>query len=374
MPAPIKVGFIGYGGSTKTYHLPYLLPHPELEVYAFFQRAEAPPDPKSQKAGSHCTVDFPTAKHYRTSEEFFADKDIELVVICTHTDTHSIFAEQALKNSKHVVVEKPFTSSSEEADRLIAVSKQGKSLLTVYQNRRWDGDFRTLRHIVKEDALGTITEAEIHYDFENPPWLRYLSQKEYTPGSGMMFGLGSHTIDQALLLFGRPKSVTAFLRVLRGIESEVEDSFTIILQYDTPLLVTIKTTTHTPLEHQLKYLVRGTKGSYIKFGTDTQEEHTISGKPSTDPSFGIEDASTHGLLTTYEQFDSKTQTYNAAEKKYVGKYPTIKGWNRGYYENIVDAIRGRAELDVKPEQSRDGIRLIELARLSNETGRTVPWS
>jgi predicted dehydrogenase len=101
MPTPIKVGFIGYGGSTKTYHLPYLLPHPELEVYAFFQRAEAPPDPKSQKAGSHCTVDFPTAKHYRTSEEFFADKDIELVIICTHTDTHSKFAEQALKNSKH---------------------------------------------------------------------------------------------------------------------------------------------------------------------------------------------------------------------------------------------------------------------------------
>ena len=99
--APINVGIIGYGGSAKIYHLPFILPNPELEVYAFLQRAEAPKDASVAKPGSHCTVDFPNAKHYRAAEDFFADEEIELVIVCSHTDTHAGFAEQALKASKH---------------------------------------------------------------------------------------------------------------------------------------------------------------------------------------------------------------------------------------------------------------------------------
>lgn len=149
------------------------------------------------------------------------------------------------------------------------------------RDRRWDGDFRTLQHLLSKDALGTITEAEIHYDFENPPWIKHLTAKEYTPGDGLLFGLGkhaasilypafteclkgSHTLDQALVLFGRPKSVTAFLKVLRGVESEVDDSFTVILQYESPLLVTVKTSIISCLQQDFKYFVRGTAGSYIK--------------------------------------------------------------------------------------------------------------
>ncbi|KAH6888505.1 oxidoreductase [Thelonectria olida] len=368
----IKIGFIGYGGSARFFHLPYILPNPDLEVYAFLQRSEAPSDPSVAKSGTHCTINFPNAKHYQTAEDFFADPAIELVIVCTHTGTHSEFAERALRAGKHVVVEKPFTTSSEEADRLIAISKETGKLLTVFQNRRYDGDFMTLKHLLAKDALGTITEAEIHYDFENPSWLHFMSAKKYTPGDGMMFGLGSHSIDQALSLFGKPKSVTAFLRDLRAADSEVEDTFTIILQYDSPLLVTIKTTITTCMEEQLHYLVRGTKGSYIKHGTDAQEAHSIAGMASDDPKFGVEDASLHGLLTTYAEFD-KSQSYDSERKKYIGRYPTITGRIRGYYEDLVDAIRGKAPLQVEAQQSREGIRVMELARKSHETGATVPW-
>ena len=101
MTVPIKIGVVGYGGSAKIYNLPYILPNPDLEVYAFLQRAPAPSNAASPERESHCTVDFPKAKHYQTAEDFFADKDIELVAISTHPDTHAKFAEAALHSGKH---------------------------------------------------------------------------------------------------------------------------------------------------------------------------------------------------------------------------------------------------------------------------------
>jgi predicted dehydrogenase len=149
----IKVGFVGYGGSAKTYHLPYLLPVKEFHVYAFLQRSAAP-SAESAVPGSHCTVDFPEAKHYRTTGDFFADPSIELVIVTTHTDTHGTFAQKAIEAGKHgqssymqavlqpsltkftltVVVEKPFTQTSEEADKLLALAKEKGVILTVYQS------------------------------------------------------------------------------------------------------------------------------------------------------------------------------------------------------------------------------------------------
>jgi len=350
-----------------------------LKVYAFLQRKDAPADPSTAKAGTHCTVDFPDAKHYQTAEDFFGDPKIDLVAVCSGHDTHALFAEMAMNAGKDVIVEKPFTRTTEEADHVIEVSKKTGRLLTVFQNRRWDSDFRTIRHVVTSGALGKITEFENHYDLEFPSWIQGWTKKEYIPGSGMLFGLGTHTIDQCLVLFGRPASVTAFLRSLRGVESEVDDSFTIILQYDgeqKDLLVTIKTTVVSPMKDQLKAFVRGTGGSFIKYGTCPQENQTIAGGygVASEEGFGVEDPSIYGLLTTVKEFDSSYQTYDKASKKYIGKVPSLVGAYTGYYENVVDAIRGRAALEVKPETSRDGLRVIELARESNEKGITVKWS
>ncbi|KAH6688459.1 hypothetical protein F5X68DRAFT_221827 [Plectosphaerella plurivora] len=377
--SPIKVGIVGYGGAAKRFHLPFITAIPDYEIHAIFQRAEAPADPSSAPAGSHCTVDFPKVKHYRVAEEFFADPEIKFVVVATRDDTHAHFAELALQAGKHVIADKPFARSAEEADKVIKLAEEKGLIVTCFQNRRWDGDFRTLKKLIDAGALGDIKEAELHYDFENAPWLHLMSAKKWTPGSGMAFGLGTHSVDQALALFGRPKSVTGFFRAQRPIESEVEDSFTIILQYDgaqKDLLVTVKTSVTSPLSQQLKQLVRGTKGSFIKFqqrSTCPQEEQIAEGAKPLDPGFGVESEALRGILTTYEEFDSSVQKLDPETKKYTGRYPTVTGRWMGLYENVADAINGKAELEVKATQSRDGLRVIELARESHNTGATVAW-
>ncbi|KAF4500049.1 hypothetical protein FAGAP_3760 [Fusarium agapanthi] len=375
--APIKVGVVGYGNSAKSFHLPFITSIPDYEVISILQRKEAPVNPSSAEKGSHCTVDFPHVRHYRTPEEFFADKDIQFVVVATQHDTHAFFAEQALNAGKHVIVDKPFAVSAEEADTVIKLGEEKGLILTCFQNRRWDADFRTLRHLINKGALGDIKEAELHYDFESPPWLSKIGAT-YTPGSGMAFGLGN--IDQALVLFGRPKFVTGFFRVQRDAESEVEDSFTIILQYDgaqKDLLVTVKTAVTTPMAQQLKQLVRGTKGSFIKFQKHSfcaTEDGIAAGLKPLDKGFGVESDELRGILTTYEEFDGKVQKYDPGIKKYTGRYPSFAGRWMGLYENVADAINGKAELEVKPTHSRDGLRIIELARESHQKGATVPWS
>ncbi|KAL2875464.1 hypothetical protein SGCOL_009376 [Colletotrichum sp. CLE4] len=374
----IKVGVVGYGFAAKSFHLPFITANNDYQVIAILQRAEAPQDPSSAAPGSHCKVDFPNIRHYRKEEEFFADPDTQLIVVATHTDTHASFAEKALQAGKHAIADKPFARSSEEADRVIKLADSKGLILTCFQNRRWDGDFQTLKKLIKEDALGDIKEAEIHYDFESPSWLSGMSKKEYTPGDGMAFGLGTHSIDQAVTLFGRPKSVTGFFRAQRGIESEVEDSFTIILQYDgsqKDLLVTVKTSVTTPMSQQLKHFIRGTKGSWLKFqqrSTCPQEEQIAEGRKPLEPGFGEEPAEVHGTLTTYEKFN-KDQKFDEATKKYVGRVSTINGRWLGIYENLADAINGKAELEVKARQSRDAIRIIELARESHNSGATISW-
>ncbi|KAK4240454.1 hypothetical protein C8A03DRAFT_42067 [Achaetomium macrosporum] len=378
--APIKVGIVGYGFATKCFHLPYILPNPELEVYAFLQRAAPPSETSQTPAWGHCTIDFPQAKHYRTADEFYADEQIELVVVLTSSTAHGEFVERALLAGKHVVVEKPFVPTSAEADRLIALAKEKGKILTVFHNRRFDSDFRTLHHLVSQGVLGDVLEADIHFDYPDPGWISgWAGIKKHIPGEGMTFALGTHTLDQALYLFGRPASVTGFLRSNRGIESEIDDTFTIILQYSGKqrnLLVTVKTAIVTVMKDQLRFFVRGTQGTYIKFGTCPQESQAIAapGQPATSPDWGVEDARIWGTLITLTEFDPKSQQFDEESKKYIGKYPSLPGRYRGYYENVAAAIRGREEAFVKPETARDGLRIIELARESHEKGCTVAWS
>ncbi|KAK4550793.1 hypothetical protein LTR36_000373 [Oleoguttula mirabilis] len=377
--APIKVGLMGYGFSTKCFHLPFILPNPDLEVHAFLQRKEAPAGTSSAEAGVHCTVDHPNAKHYRTADDFFADAALELVIICTGHDSHYELAEKALLAGKHVVVEKPFTITSTEADKLIALAKKQGKLITCFQNRRYDSDFRTLQHLVAQNAFGKVTEFENHYDMDNPEWVQKWTDPEYVPGEGMLYGIGTHSIDQTLLLFGRPKSVTAFTRTLRGKNRGADDSFTIVLQYggeQEDLISTIKTTivSPVPMDRMLKYLVRGTQGAFIKNGEDPQIDHLMSGMKADDPAFGVEPDSYHGYVSSTEQLDAKLKPDDRPAGRFSGSVTSKQGSYLDYYRDLVAAIRGEKELVVKPEESRDGIRVIELARESAERGVTVPWT
>lgn len=131
-------------------------------------------------------------------------------------------------------------------------------------DRRYDSDFRTLEHLISQNALGSVRDAEIHYDFRSPPWMASWTKAEYSPGEGMAFGLGTHTIDQALALFGRPIWVMGHFASNRGVVSDVDDTFTIFLGYEGGLTVTVKTAIITHMKEQLKFFVRGTEGTYLK--------------------------------------------------------------------------------------------------------------
>ncbi|GFZ48396.1 hypothetical protein JCM24511_06144 [Saitozyma sp. JCM 24511] len=349
-----------------------------MAVHAFLQR-----NAKSHQRGkesSHCLDDFPDAKWYQTTEEFMAEKEIELVVVATGHDSRADLAVDALNGGKHVVVEKCFTLSSAEADRCLAAQKKSGKVLTVFQNRRYESDFRTLSHIVNhpDKPLGQITECEIHYDVDSPAWAMGNKSTEHSPGGGMMFGIGCHTMDQALALFGRPAFVTGFYRALRGIKSKEDDTFTLILQYSgvqENLVVTVKTTVINKMPQPLKYFIRGYNGTYIKYGEDPQEGQTGKGMTPADPGYGVESTEIHGILTSNKQFHEdqmKVTGWAGDNEMYHGKFPSLKGSYLEYYEDVVNAIRGEAPVAIKPELSRDGLRIIELGRESAELGKTLP--
>lgn len=228
---------------------------------------------------------------------------------------------------------------------------------------------------MRRSALGIITECEIHYDVDFPFWMSSWKSPDYSPGDGMLFGLGSHTIDQALELFGPPSSVTGFHRSLRGIESATDDSFTIIMQYAGALrnlLVTVKTSVVATMKQPLKFFVRGYDGTFIKYGDDPQESQISAGMRATDTGFGVEEEGIWGELTTKEKF-AEQQVFDKCSGKWIGRIPSQRGDYVGFYADLVNAIKG-GELKVRPEQSAHGIRIIELARESAEKGRTLPFN
>jgi predicted dehydrogenase len=289
------------------------------------------------------------------------------------------------------------------------------SYKSIYSHSPQDGDFLTLRSLLTQNTLGHILEAEITYDFDRAPWLHRMTATEYTPGSGHTFGLGmcllpspmpppcpvlscpvlsypphkltstqgTHSLDQALLLFGRPTSVTAFLRAQRSPASPpsstnlVEDSFTIILQYaDTPLLVTVKTAVVSPMQQQLKFRVRGTDGSYTKYqarSTCPQEESIAAGMHPTDADFALEEESMRGVLASYEKIDEGVQSWDEGSGRWVGRVPSARGRWMGLYEDVALHLREGKELGVKIAEVRDVLRVVELARESHVKGVTVAW-
>lgn len=202
---------------------------------------------------------------------------------------------------------------------------------------------------------------------------------EHRPGSGLTFGVGCHTIDQALALFGRPATITGFYRCLHG-KSKEDDVSTIVLQYDpqgdqADLVVTIKTSSVDTSLQPLKYWARGLGGTFMKFGEDPQERQTQEGLTPSDGSYGVEPESDWGTLTTVDQFhDKQLQQVCRSwvnQDVYSGVFPSLRGSYADYYDDVVKAIRGEAAVVITAEHARDGLRVIELARQSADEGRTL---
>lgn len=265
-PKKINVAIIGYGLSAKVFHIPLILAIPSsYTLYGIVQR--------SPKAGDDAGADHPGIKTWRSADEMFLDSAVDLVIITSIPSTHYTFTQQALAANKNVVVEKPFVPTSAEARELTALAQKKGLQLAVYQNRRWDVDFLTLQKLLKEGSLGHIAEFETHYDRFRPalpPSAQQTWKNKAEPAGGALFDLGSHLLDQVYHLFGAPRSVTGVVQVQKkGLKSGdcAPDAFTALLSYgdeESEMLVTVKSSSLSAEEQQLRYFIRGDKGSFKK--------------------------------------------------------------------------------------------------------------
>ncbi len=298
--------------------------------------------------------DFPEAEVVSRFTDLIRDPEIDLVVVTTPNHFHRDLAKKALKAGKNVVVEKPFTVTVEEADELIELAAKNNLVLSVNHNRRWDSDFLTVKKVVEGNKLGEIVDYEAHFDrFRNEVANGWKEDKE-NAGSGILYDLGSHLIDQALTLFGPPKEIYSDLRKQRK-NADVPDNFEVLLYYPN-LKATLKSSFLVKAKGPT-YSVHGTKGSFLKYGIDSQEEMLKSGlKPNGNWGWGQESQEIWGKLDILEE--------SSTIESETGDY-------RKFYQNIYDAITKNAELQVKPEQAREVIRVIELAIQSSKEKRVV---
>ncbi|KAF4634694.1 hypothetical protein G7Y89_g3407 [Cudoniella acicularis] len=352
-----NVGVIGYGMSAKVFHIPLILVTPQFKLHAIVQRTPKPNDDASK--------DHPTTKVYHSAPELFADSDIDVIAITTTPDTHFAFTKAALEAGKHVIVEKPFVPTSAEAQQLVEISKRTGKLICVYQNRRWDTDFLTVKKLLDEGTIGRCVEFNTHFDRYKPvrpeTWKGTLGMEQ---AGGVIYDLGTHLIDQAYVLFGLPSAVTAVFSNQRNDGQAEPDSITVILQYPSGgPLVTAKAGVMCVETEQLRYWVRGTNGSFKKFHLDIQEDQLKAGLKPGDKGFGVENEGSSGTLVVLEGDKPKGSTLKNIEPL---TYASL-------YAGFVEAIEGggEAKVPVKASEARDVLRIIEAARESAKTGKTV---
>ena len=340
MPKIINAAIIGFGISGRTFHAPFLITNPKYNWTTVLERNT-----------NHAEAFYPAIKTVRSIEQILNDPSIDLVIITTPNETHFPLAKQAMVAGKHVVVEKPFTNNTTDAKELIAIGEQQKVILSVYHNRRYVSDFLTFKEILDRNLLGEPVAFEGYYDRYRPEKKIKAWREENKPGSGILFDLGSHLIDQALILFGQPKTINASIRIQRK-DVKADDYFDLHLDYGL-LQVRLKASMLVR-EMGPRYMIHGTKGSFIKSGNDTQEDHLKSGGMPGDKNFGEEPEEIWGLIHT--EIDNKVIRE---------KYPSHKGNYGGYYDDLYETIINGAPLKVTPRHAHNIIRVIELAVESN---------
>jgi scyllo-inositol 2-dehydrogenase (NADP+) len=340
MNPKIRVGVLSYGMSGKVFHAPILHILPGFEMVKIMQRS-----------ANDALDRYPYVKIVRNATDIFNDPDIDLVLVNTPDHTHFEFTSAALEAGKHVVVEKPFVQEIEEGEKLIALARKKGKILTVFQSRRWEGDFLTIRKIIDNKLLGRLVEYEAHFDrFRN--FVRDSWKEKPESKTGTLYNLGSHLIDQALVLFGMPAAVYADIRKQRT-GSLVDDLFDLSLIYP-EVKVTLKGS-YLVREPGPRYMVHGTEGSYVKYGVDPQEEALNKGHYPNEVDWGRENKDQWGILNT-----------TVGGLHFRGPVETLAGCYQDFYNSLFDTLVLGRELAVKPEESLNVIRIIRAAFESYE--------
>ena len=346
----IDVGVVGFGLGGRAFHAPIIHAVPGLRLAAIVERSR-----------SSAREIYPDAKIVRDIEELLAIKSISLVAIATPNETHFPFAKRCLEAGRHVVADKPFTSTLAEALELVALARKHDRVLTVYQDRRFDGDFRTVQELLARGSLGKIVRFESAFD-RCRPQIRTNSWKEKpAPGSGVFFDLGPHLVDQALQLFGPPEHLLADIRIERE-GSLTEDAFDVTLYYKNGLraILTASMLAPDPRPH---YRIQGTRGAYVKHTLDPQEALLRADHPATGDDWGVEPEKDWGTMTLWGDGELAH-----------AKVPTLRGDYRDFYAQVRDAIEGRAIPPVTPEQALRLMYTLELCVESSRKRAPLPWA
>lgn len=376
MPETVRVAVLGYGLAGRVFHCPFVSAVPGLSLEVIMQRH-----------GDGAEELYPQARIVRSPEEIFTDPKIDLVIVATPNDTHETYARAALEAGKHVVVDKPVAPSSAGALALAEAARNAGKHLIPFHNRRWDGDFLTVQHLLQEEKLGRIVKIVSHWD-RFRPLVREATWKEQ-PGlaHGILQDLGPHLLDQALVLFGIPQKLTASVRRDRA-GSAIEDAFDLTLSYSVHSGTALAASSNPALAASLGYTlqyechasmiaadaaprfrVHGTHGSYAKCGLDPQEAHLVADGRHP-PQLGSsvpwieEPESLWGHLTTAPD-PRQPATLSRTP------FPTRMGDYRLFYAGVRDALLHDAPVPVTAIDAYRVARLIELARESSELGRTV---
>jgi len=339
----IPVGLVGFGLAGRAFHAPVISRLPGLHLAAIVQRS-----------GNEAAHLYPQTRILRNIDELLALSEIRLIVIATPNDTHYALAKQCLATGRDVVVDKPFTTTLDEAIALVQLARQAERLLTVYQNRRFDGDFQAVQQIVAGGQLGRIVRFESNYDRFRPQLKPGAWRERAGAGSGILFDLAPHLIDHALLLFGFPEAITADIRNERD-NAVADDAFDLTLHYPGNLRAILRSTMLAATTRP-RFLLHGTKGTYVKHAFDVQEPKLRAGRiPWEETPTASERQNNEGVLTV-------TQTDGATQERRI---PPGNSDYRNFYANVRDAILGSAELAVTPQHALDVMRVLELARESS---------
>ena len=337
----IKVGLIGYGMSGMVFHGPMISSNDNFELFGIVTT-----DDERKK---NIQTRYPKTKIFSSVDALLDNKAITLVIIGTPNESHFSIAKKALLKEKDVIIEKPITITIKAADELIQLSKEKGKMLTAYHNRRLDSDFLTVKELIENKKLGELKQFISHFDRFSPEAPKNKWRYENEPGAGVLYDLGSHLIDQSLVLFGKPNEIFADLRKERK-NSKTIDAFHLILFYNN--FRVILNSSFMVKGKKLRFQVNGTKGTFQKYGLDIQEEHLSRGDvPRNDGQWGKEPRRLWGHLNTVE-------TYQIVESE-KGNYPY-------FYDNVYEHLMNGKPLIVKPEEARNVIQLIELAYESHE--------
>ncbi|TIA88773.1 hypothetical protein E3P99_02392 [Wallemia hederae] len=356
----INVAIIGVGNSSNL-HMPFIEAVDGLKLTHVLERKATAEKSVAREKWSHLEP-FKVVNSY---EEVLNDSDVNLVVITTSNTSHYDLTKGALQAGKNVVVEKPMTPSSEQALELADLATAKGLILAVFHNRRYDGDFLTVSKLIRDGKLGDISSFESRFDRFRPNTKGgWREEGDFSQGSGVLWDLSSHLIDQSVKLFGKPQQISAIVQNSRQKgELNVDDSFTVHLHYNTgkiPLVATVGASVLACFNDQLRYKVSGTSGSFIKYGFDVQEAQIKEGVKALDSSFGVDDKNSHG---TYTNADLKTETVE-----------TTRGAWIDFYKNVAAAINNQMKLAVDPFSAALTVRLIELAQQSSKEGRRIDIS